>query len=337
MGMDESKPVIAVTMGDPAGIGPQIAVKSLGGSKAPGGVRPVIVGDLGVLEETARRLGADVRFEAVGDAGLADAPEDAVAVFPVSRLAEAARKPGRPTEAGAAAAYRYLEVGAQWAIDGRAGALVTGPISKAWMRRAGFEFPGHTEFLAHRAGDPPVVMMLAGPKLKVALVTVHLAHARVPERLTANRVLTTARITHQALIERFGLRRPNLAVAGLNPHAGESGLFGREEIDILEPAVRAGLEEGLNLSGPHPPDSLFYFAAQGHHDAVVCMYHDQGLIPFKLLHFRDGVNVTLGLPFIRTSVDHGTAFELAESGRADPASLTAALEMAADMARRRNS
>ncbi|NQT70368.1 MAG: 4-hydroxythreonine-4-phosphate dehydrogenase PdxA, partial [Desulfobacteraceae bacterium] len=189
-----------------------------------------------------------------------------------------------------------------------------------------------TELLAERTGSKVFVMMLAGSRLRVVLVTIHIPLKSVPAVLSKERIIQTIRITGRALSDRFGCQDPRLAVAGLNPHAGEEGMFGDEEINIIAPAVQQARSEGFNVAGPSPPDTIFYRAVEGHYDAVVCMYHDQGLIPFKLIHFTDGVNTTLGLPIIRTSVDHGTAYDIAGTGRADPGSLVAAINMAAQQA-----
>ncbi|MEJ2200304.1 MAG: 4-hydroxythreonine-4-phosphate dehydrogenase PdxA [Desulfuromonadaceae bacterium] len=227
---------------------------------------------------------------------------------------------------------RYIEWACDQCRNDQAAAMVTAPINKAAIHAAGYEFPGHTELLAQRCGVEKVVMMLAGSKLKVCLVTTHLALAEVPQALSQREILSTIRITDRALRRFFGLRQPRLAVLALNPHAGEQGLFGDEEQHLIGPAIALAQQEGIAASGPHSADTLFHFAVGGGFDAVICMYHDQGLIPLKLLHFDDGVNVTLGLPIIRTSVDHGTAYDLAGSGRASAASLAAAVQMAEQMA-----
>jgi 4-hydroxythreonine-4-phosphate dehydrogenase len=210
---------------------------------------------------------------------------------------------------------------------------VTCPISKAAIHAAGIKFPGHTELLAERCGCDKVVMMLAGERLRVCLVTTHLAYRAVPAALTEHEILATLTIVDRALRRDFGLVRPRLGVLALNPHAGEGGLFGREEAELIAPAIARARAAGIDASGPHSADTFFHFAVQGAADAVICMYHDQGLIPLKLLHFEDAVNVTLGLPIIRTSVDHGTAYDLAGTGKASSASLVAALRMADRMAR----
>lgn len=219
-------------------------------------------------------------------------------------------------------------------MTGKIAAMVTAPISKEHLQRGGYRYPGHTEFLADLAGIRDFRMMMAGPGLRVVLVTIHEPLSKVPSLLSVSRILKTIRITDDSLRSWFGLRRPRIAVAALNPHAGESGIFGREEKRIIGPAVVRARRQGICASGPFPPDTVFYRAVKGDFDAVVAMYHDQGLIPLKLLHFDRGVNITLGLPFVRTSVDHGTAFDIAGKGIADPSSLIAAIEMAVEMASR---
>jgi len=203
------------------------------------------------------------------------------------------------------------------------------------MHAAGFLFQGHTELLAEETKAPDYVMMLAGSRLRVCLVTIHVPLAQVSNSLTTEAVLKTILITEQALRDSFGISKPTLAVAGLNPHGGEKGLFGDEELRIISPAVQQAAQAGVHVSGPHPADTLFYWALKDRWDAVIAMYHDQGLIPFKMVHFSDGVNTTLGLPIVRTSVDHGTAYDIAGSGQADPGSLLAAIDMAAHQVRQR--
>jgi 4-hydroxythreonine-4-phosphate dehydrogenase len=230
----------------------------------------------------------------------------------------------------------YIVQAARLCLDGRVDAMATAPINKEALNRAGILHPGHTELLAELTKTTEFVMMLAGDRLRVALVTIHEALADVPRLVTTDKILATIRITHHDL-DRYFKKNPRIAVLALNPHCGEGGMFGREEAEIIAPAIALARAEGLDVSGPHSADTLFHFAVQGEYDAVVCMYHDQGLIPLKLLHFDDGVNVTLGLPIIRTSVDHGTAYNLAGTGRASDASMAAAIRMAAQMARVKNS
>ncbi len=318
---------LAVTMGDPAGIGPEVVLKAIGTHAVAAEIDPVLVGDPGVWRDTARQLGVRLRC---GDGGR----PGAVALAATSDLAARARLSGRPRGAASraacgAAAYAAILEAVRLVLAGQCAGLVTAPINKAHLAAAGHAFPGHTELLAHLAGDVPVRMMMAGARLRVVLVTTHLALADVPRRLSREGVLETIVLTAQGLRQWFGIAAPRIAVASLNPHGGENGLFGDEEERLIAPAVRSARRRGITVSPPAGIDGLLPQVAQGSHDAVVCMYHDQGLAPFKLLHFADGVNITLGLPFIRTSPDHGTAFDIAGSGRADPRSMIAALRLAA--------
>jgi 4-hydroxythreonine-4-phosphate dehydrogenase len=327
------KPII-LTMGDPTGVGPEIILKALLGGSFEGSSRPLLVaGDPGVLLRAATVFGAE--GSVVPSEGLAThrlnvgrhALEiQALSALPADRLAY-----GRPD----AACGRAMVAAIDWACDrclaGKAAAMVTAPINKAAIRAAGSPFPGHTELLAARCGVKKVVMMLAGERLRVALVTTHMALAEVPQALATTEILATIRITDASTRHFFGRKTPRLAVLALNPHAGEGGHFGEEEERVIRPAIEAARREGIDADGPHSADTLFHFAVRGDYDAVVCMYHDQGLIPLKLLHFEDGVNVTLGLPIVRTSVDHGTAYDLAGTGRASEKSLVAAIRLAEEM------
>ena len=249
--------------------------------------------------------------------------------------------PGHPDLASARAQLAYLKAAVDAALAGEVAALCTAPISKEWIARAGFEFPGHTEYLAARVGTADFAMMLAGPRLRVVLATRHIALRDVPQELTIAEIVRAAVLAARALVADFGIGCARVAVAGLNPHAGESGRFGDEEDRLVVPAIRAArgvLERECVpavVTGPHPPDAVFRQAALGEFDAVVALYHDQGLIPVKLLHFDDAANITLGLPFPRTSPDHGTAYGLAGTGRANPSSFLAALDLAARLAARR--
>jgi 4-hydroxythreonine-4-phosphate dehydrogenase len=227
---------------------------------------------------------------------------------------------------------QYITTGIDWAMAARIDGLVTCPINKAAMHAAGFSFQGHTDLLANRTKTTDVVMMLAGSRLRVALVTIHVPLASVSQVLTEAAIFKAITITSAALRNRFGIPRPHIAVAALNPHGGEQGLFGEEEARVIGPALDRAKAAGHRVSGPYPADTLFYLALQGKWDAVVAMYHDQGLIPFKMVHFTDGVNTTLGLPFVRTSVDHGTAYDIAGQGKADAGSLLAAIRMAVQQA-----
>lgn len=326
------QPLVAVTMGDPVGIGPEIIVKALQDEALFTWCRPVVFGDRGVLNHAAGILGLPFSPIELTPDTFAELPPEQAGLYPVSNLDLRRVVCGNPTPATGQAMADCIVAAVDAARAARVDALVTGPINKVSLHSAGFQFPGHTEMLASLTGTRDVVMMLAGETLRVALVTIHCALREVPDRLTSDSILKTIRITHDSLQRYFAVAHPRLAVAGLNPHAGESGRFGREESTIIAPAVAQARKLGIQADGPLPADTLFYQAARGRFDAVVCMYHDQGLIPLKLLHFADGVNVTLGLPVIRTSVDHGTAYDIAGTGAADPASLLCALRMAARMA-----
>ncbi len=248
----------------------------------------------------------------------------------------AAAAPGRPAPENAAAVIAVIARAVALVSAGKASALCTAPINKKALKDgAGFAFPGHTEYLAHLAGVDRVVMMLASDKLRVVPVTIHIALSEVPRALTAELLDATIRLTRAGLVRDFGLDEPRLAVAGLNPHAGEEGAMGGEEITLIRPVVDALRAEGFALSGPLAADTMFHPAARAHYDAAICMYHDQALIPIKTLDFAGGVNVTLGLPFVRSSPDHGTAYDIAGRGQADPSSQIAALRMAREMARNR--
>jgi len=329
---DMPSPLIAITMGDPAGIGPEIIAKTIDEKRVFAECRPVVLGDEGILTYTTRWLKSSVTIKRI------EGPEEGVFeagtlnLIPLSNLTPEEVPLGAPQKKGGEAAYRYIERGVQLAQGGSIDAVVTAPISKEALNAAGYAFPGHTELLASLTGAEYPVMMLAGPRLRVVLVTIHLPLRAVPAALSTERISRTIRITDQGLREYWGIASPHVAVAGLNPHAGEGGLFGSEEREVIMPAIEECRHAGMAVDGPFPPDSLFYHAASGRYDAVVSMYHDQGLIPLKLLHFRDGVNITLGLPIIRTSVDHGTGYDIAGRGVADPLSLINAILTAATMA-----
>ena len=331
-----TKPLI-ITMGDPTGVGPEIIIRAVYEGTFIALARPLIVaGDLGVLKRAAAVCGCDVQHQPGSSSPLAT---DELVVgghrLPVQALSQldlSGQVFGQPQVSSGCAMADYIEWACDVCVAGDVAGMVTAPINKEILRAAGVAFPGHTELLADRCDVDEVVMMLAGERLRVCLVTTHCALREVPQRLNPERILTTMRIVSSSLQRQFGIKKPRLAVLALNPHAGEGGLFGDEETRHIAPAIAAARSEGILASGPHSADSLFWFAAQGEYDAVICMYHDQGLIPLKLLHFDDGVNVTLGLPIVRTSVDHGTAYDLAGTGQASPASLVAAVRMAAEMA-----
>jgi 4-hydroxythreonine-4-phosphate dehydrogenase len=328
---------LALTMGDPAGIGPEIIVKAWSALRSAGPAF-VVIGDHDLL---AAQPGAGaLPLRRVASA--AEAAEVFETALPVlDRPVTGPVVAGKPSPANAPAVISWIETGAGMVLSGQAAALVTAPIAKEPLHQAGFEFPGHTEFLGAltRVQDRPAprgpVMMLTSGDLRTVLVTIHEPLSKVPSLLSVDRIVEVGAVTAQALTTDFGIERPRLAVAGLNPHAGEEGSFGREEIEIIAPACRALAERGIEVIGPRPSDSLFHPEARAGYDAVVCMYHDQALIPVKMLDFWGGVNLTLGLKIVRTSPDHGTGFDIAGRGLARPDSLIAAIGMAAANAARR--
>jgi 4-hydroxythreonine-4-phosphate dehydrogenase len=328
-----TSPLIAITMGDPAGIGPEIIIKALEERAPFDQCRPMVLGDEGILSDTAQWLKSSVKIKKVEGPAEGTFTPGTINLIPVTQLPAGEVVLGSPQAKGGAAAYRYIEKGVELAKKGIVDALVTAPISKEALHAAGYPFPGHTELLARMTQTDDQVMMLAGPRLRVALVTTHLPLREVPAVLSKAKIKKTIEITSQWLKDYFGIPVPQLAVTGLNPHAGEGGIFGSEEGEIIEPAIAECRHHGMAVNGPFPADSLFFHATSGGggYDAVIAMYHDQGLIPLKLLHFRDGVNITLGLPIIRTSVDHGTGYDIAGQGVADPTSLINAILTASQM------
>lgn len=331
---DVGLPPIALTMGEPGGIGPDVTIAAWVGRDTFRLPAFYCLSDPDLLAARARQLGVDCPIEVV-------TPHEATACFdkalPVVRLDKpVAVKPGRLDSANAPAVIEAIARAVGDIRSGTASAVVTNPINKKALYDAGFNHPGHTEFLgtlsAAWTGKPGTpVMMLAGPDLKAVPVTIHIPLKDVPSILTEARIVETARIVAADLRSRFAIARPRLAIAGLNPHAGESGAFGDEEERIILPAIAALRASGIETSGPHSADAMFHPAARAAYDAAICMYHDQALIPAKTLSFAETVNVTLGLAFVRTSPDHGTALDIAGTGRADPASLAAALRLAGEL------
>lgn len=292
------KPIIGITMGDPRGIGPEVIRKALALPSIRRICRPVVFGDPQYFDwKKARRLS--------------------------------------DKECGRLCGF-YIEQAAHACLTRQMHAMITAPISKEHLRQGGYHYPGHTEFLADLSCTKDFRMMFASPSLRVVLVTIHEALRKVPKMLSEPLILKTIEMTHDHLRGWFGIPKPRIAVCGLNPHAGEGGIFGNEEARFIIPAINKLKRRGIKASGPFPSDTIFRKAVKGEFDAIVVMYHDQGLIPLKLLHFDDAVNITLGLPFIRTSVDHGTAFDIAGKGIANPSSMIAAIKLAVEMARGRN-
>ena len=310
-------------MGDPAGIGPEIVAKLF----AEGiDQRAVVYGDLMILRRAIAIVGANLRVREIVDVDEACLSRETIDVFPLSWLPEDFPI-GSVSAAAGRAAYTFLDVAIDDAREGRIGALVTAPIHKESFRLAGIRFPGHTEMLSHQCGGVPVAMMLANSELRVLLVTIHVPLAEAVRSITQEAELRAIRFAQSACLA-AGVEAPRIAVAGLNPHAGEGGLFGTEDSEIIAPAVARARKDGINVTGPWPGDTVFMRGRAGEFDIVVAQYHDQGLIPLKYLGLDEGVNVTVGLPFPRTSVDHGTAFDIAGTGRASHASLRAAFDYA---------
>jgi 4-hydroxythreonine-4-phosphate dehydrogenase len=325
---------LALTSGEPAGIGPDITIKAWLRRHELKLPAFYLLGDRDSLGARAKALGLKIEIADVRAEDAIDAFADALPVVATGHAASAL--PGQPDHTSAGAAIASIRQAAGDVIAGRAGAVVTNPIAKSVLYRAGFQHPGHTEFLAELAaagGQPPQpVMMLWSPALVVVPVTIHLSLRDAIGQLSCDGIVTTARIVAAELKSRFGIARPRIAMSGLNPHAGEDGSLGTEDQTIVAPAVEILRGDGIEIRGPLPADTMFHEAARQTYDCAICMYHDQALIPVKTLAFDDAVNVTLGLPFIRTSPDHGTAFDIAGTGKANPSSLVAALRLAARMA-----
>ena len=319
------RPRLALTAGEPAGVGPELLVRL---AAIPFDAELVAIADRGLIERAAARCGLDIQL--VDDAGPAPALTTAVQLRVHHVPMAAPEQPGKPDPANARYVLATLAEAADGCLAGRYDAVVTAPLQKSSINDAGIAFSGHTEFFAERA-DADVVMMLASPELRVALATTHLPLSAVPTAVTSARLQQVLRTVHVELQRKFGIEAPRIAVLGLNPHAGEAGHLGREEIDTLIPALDALREEGMELLGPLPADTAFVPTMRARYDAVLAMYHDQALPVLKSEAFDRTVNLTLGLPFIRTSVDHGTALDLAGTGRADPSSLIAAARMALDL------
>jgi len=325
-------PIIGITMGDPTGVGPEIIVKVLSLESTFRFCHPVVLGDRNILERAIQLLNVPLAVNEMETITEENLQSGALNLLPLSAIPLDKAGYGNPSKACGEGMVTYIKEAARLALEATIDAITTAPISKKALSDAGYTYPGHTELLGELTESKDYVMMLAGKRLRVVLVTIHCSLHDVFHLLTTEKIVKTIRVTNDALRDFFGETHPRIAVAGLNPHAGEEGLFGSEEKTVILPAVERARQSGINVEGPLPPDTLFYHAAQGSYGAVVSMYHDQGLIPLKLLHFEDAVNITLGLPLIRTSVDHGTAYDIAGTGKANPASLLSALKVAAQMA-----
>lgn len=323
------KKPLALTIGEPAGIGPEIALRAWQTACKSGVPAFVLIGDFRTMAEEGGRL--DVPVEEIESPTTAEKSfSRALPVLDIPFTGRAVA--GKPASGTAGGVIKAIDCAVELTLSGETRAVVTNPIQKSALNSAGFKQPGHTEYLAqlsHQAGHKATpVMMLANSKLRAVPITVHIALADVPQKLTTELIAGTARIAHADLKSRFGIEAPRLAFTGLNPHAGEAGMMGNEETAVIEPAVSLLRAEGIDATGPIPADTMFHDEARENYDVAMCMYHDQALIPVKTLGFHDGVNVTLGLPFVRTSPDHGTALSLAGTGKARPDSLIAALQLA---------
>jgi 4-hydroxythreonine-4-phosphate dehydrogenase len=326
--MQHSSPApVGITMGDAAGIGPEIVAANF----ARGWPAPALVyGDAGAMRRAVALLGADLQVVELASAASAAPRAGVIEVVRCGPPLPEDLPPGKISAAAGRGAYDYLCRAIDDARGGAIRAIVTAPLNKASMHAGGVDYPGHTEILAERSGTEHYAMMLANDELRVLLATIHIALADVPHAITPATERNAIELAHRAC-RQMGIAAPRVAVAGLNPHAGEAGRFGREEIDVIVPAIEAARAAGIDASGPWPGDTIFMRARRGEFDIVVAQYHDQGLIPVKYLGVDEGVNVTVGLPFVRTSVDHGTAFDIAWQGVADPASLRAAFDLALTM------
>jgi 4-hydroxythreonine-4-phosphate dehydrogenase len=301
-------------MGDPSGVGPEVALKALASPRIKGLAKILLIGDRGVVDRLERKFGLRLDYP----------------LMDLANVSRASFSYGRSTPAYGRASIEYLDAALKILGEGKADALVTAPVNKSSIKSEGLtRFEGHTEYLAEKTGTKDFAMLFVGGSMRIALVTRHIALMRVGQTLKSEKIFNTIRITHKYLGRYFKVRNPCIGVLGLNPHAGENGAFGMEERRIILPAIKRALSAGLGkITGPIPPDVIFSDCKTNRYDAVIAMYHDQGLIPFKMAHFRDGVNVTLGLPFVRTSPDHGTAFDIAGKGVADPSSMIEAIHLA---------
>jgi 4-hydroxythreonine-4-phosphate dehydrogenase len=326
--------LIGITMGCPVGIGPEIILRFVAEKKGFGRFLPIVIGDIDLLSRCAKEMRVPIDIVPWRPGGPVNLEKLQVIVPEASEgysLHAENLHWGKPDKETAHAAAAYITKAVQLIGQGELDAMVTCPIAKYAMQLAGYKFPGHTEMLASLCNTRNYGMMMAGKRLRVSLVTIHTPLAKVPEQLSQDEIIRVIHLTGETLLKDLGIPKPRIAVAGLNPHSGEAGLFGGEENQIIEPAVSAAVSKKWEVSGPLPPDTVFKKAMDNNYDAVVAMYHDQGLIPFKLVHFEDGVNLTMGLPIIRTSVDHGTAYDIAGKGRASASSLEASFAMAAEI------
>jgi 4-phospho-D-threonate 3-dehydrogenase / 4-phospho-D-erythronate 3-dehydrogenase len=332
-----TRPILAITIGDPAGIGPEITLGALSEPALFERCRPLVIGDCRILSRATGWLGLpEPRFETIDDPATGKYESGTVPVLDLENASPKDCPPGEVTAVAGDAAVQYVFRACDLAMDGAVDGIVTGPINKASINAAGHHYAGHTELLAERTSADRVSMLLTSDKLKVVHVSTHVAIEEAIRRVTTKRVFEVIGLANESC-RALGIERPRIAVAGLNPHASEGGLFGNQEEQEIQPAIERARSDGMEVSDPQPPDTVFLRAVQGHYDIVVAMYHDQGHIPMKLLAFDSGVNVSIGLPIIRTSVDHGTAFDIAGTGKASSESMTAAIDVAIQMVKARKS
>ena len=332
----EFKPLLAVTMGDASGSGPEIIAKALTDPGIRAESRIVVIGDASTIREAMAITGAPGEIRGIKEISAATFQPGVIEVLDLHNVDAGRLVRGRVDPMAGKAAYEYIKMATELALDGRCDAVVTSAINKEALNKAGYHYDGHTQLLAELCGNPEVAMMLVADKLRVSHVTTHVSLRRAIDLLRPERILTVLSLTREA-VRQMGIEQPHIAVSGLNPHAGDGGLFGDEEERIILPAVQKAQTLGMRVTGPLPPDSVFLRASEGQFDAAVAMYHDQGHIALKMLGITQGVNVTLGLPIIRTSVDHGTNFGKAGKGTADPTSLMKAIMLAGLMCRHRRS
>ena len=337
--VDSRKPIVAITMGDPAGIGPEIIVRAQANAAVHRACRPVILGDPQTLKRAVRLCRLPMEVQEVSSPGKIKPSPKKLTVINCWENDSPSMTPGGPTQISGLMAVKFIQAAAKLALAKQVSAITTAPISKAAIAAAGFPYPGHTELLATLTHSKEVAMLMIAPfhksSVKILLVSTHLPLKHASTYLTIPRIVTAIRLAHRSAQIHFGRRRPKIAVAALNPHAGEAGTLGMEEQLIIQPAITKTKKSGLNVYGPFPADSLMVRMVRGEFDIAVAMYHDQALIPVKLLSFGQAVNFTVGIPFIRTSVDHGTAYDIAWKGKADPGSLVSAITTAARLSRSR--
>jgi len=328
------KPIIGITMGDASGIGPEVIVKCLTDEGVYEVCNPIVIGASEVIVDAVSRLDMEMKVNAVKEVEEADFSFGTIDVLDLGNLTLSDFIPGKASTAAGRASVEYVEKAVALALSGRIDAMATAPINKEAVNRAGYSYPGHTEMLSHLTNCEEYAMMLASGTLRVVHLSTHMSLVEACGRVKRQNIIKTLYITHRSM-QSLGFSSPRIAVAGMNPHAGEGGLFGKEEILEISPAIMEARTRGINVSGPYPPDSIFLRASKGEFDVVLAMYHDQGHIAVKMLGLEEGVNVTIGLPVIRTSVDHGTAYDIAGKGLADPQSMKKAIIVAAEMASRK--